>query len=495
MNNHELWLDMNRRSSTFWRGERQKTAHMAAIIDPVIHDCALTAIDPGHPADSEEPKASEGFNTFRDKVQECITGEGWDVLGSNPAPPWDFIIQEIYTDCVICVDLLSGEYYRIPLTIDGAGAVTLADPEQYDLTYTPAQAAPTQEPVSEEKNFTAAARATVMNPSLLFRPVKARLNQDSGEKLPAYDVLLMSSGWTSDGRYFPIEVVQNAVAKKLFDGKPCYFLHQQDDDDDSVGGRPEFPCGMIKTGSVRAIKNDAGEYDVIGTVVMMETDVGKNVNAFIRGCMATGSKELHNSPTLLCQGGPATVDGREALRYDSIEEVVSVDFLYNPAFPRTGVLQSVAAAKQEKPVSDIKELNVDEKQELAELRAKNAELTKANADLAAQTARAAKEKTVDAMLSASNLPANLHPGSKVMLMQLATEQEQKDQLALIVDGFWTGAKTSGPTDSANSDAGTVNVTLAAKHAKEDTNMASFDKACGLRPEFIKKVRDRQLVTA
>jgi hypothetical protein len=183
------------------------------------------------------------------------------------------------------------------------------------------------------------------------------------------------------------------------------------------------------------------------------------------------------------------------LIYDSIEEIISVDFLTSPAFPRTGILQSVAASKQEKPVSDIKELNVDEKQELAELRVQKAELTKTNVELATQIARATKEKTVDALLAASNLPANLHPGAKVMLMALATDQEQKDQLALIVDGFWKGAKTSGPNDSANADKGTVDVALAAKHVKEDLNMAAFDKACGLKPEFVKKVRDRQLVTA
>ena len=459
--------------------KQKKTARENAFAEIRVqfHDCALNEIDPGIPDDAEQPKARESMESYYEQVKLHITANGWDTLGGNGNPPYDLVIEQLYKGSAICVDLFSGEYYLIEIKVDADGAMTLGQPEPYDVAYIPSSREPIPRPAEEPKAKAAELWTCWPNDRQTFVASKARVSESNGRKLPAFDVLIMSSGWTGDGRYFPRAVVEAAVAGKLFDGIACFYQHPMTPEGKETGERPDFPCGIIKTGSIRVKENAAGEVDVIGTVVMAETDTGRNVAAIIQASQAAASRMLGNSMHWYGESIPGIIDGRNADVQTSISEVISVDFLRWPAFPRTGVMEQIAERRNQQ----TEELTMDEKQELAKLREERAAL-------AAQLALKEKEAAVEAMLGKTSLPDNLKPGVKIMLMQLTTEEDRKAQLDLIVDGFWKKADAGRLDANAAKDGGSLDEVKLTKYAKEDKLMSGFDRACGLSPAFVERAR-------
>jgi hypothetical protein len=454
---------------------RARRAEFEAGVNYQCHAVAFADMIPGQPADPENPKEAEGMDHFRGLVDAALDAAGWDIF-TAPNPPYDFLIQELFADAAICVDTLTGKYFKVPITMDG-DAVLLGQPEEYDITFTPADAAPTvdgsepvAEPITANRKFRAAAPrgATI-------------LKCQAGTKRPTYEITLTQSGWSADGRYITEAALEDAIARKLFDGVPCFYNHAPEDG----GLRPDVPAGFVKPGTVKAEKNKAGGIDVVGAVALLGTDIGNDMQEVLDASLEIGTPLLGNS--IYSKEAAVYVgemDGRRGQIATKFITMNAVDFVDGAAYPRSHVTKKLAAAMQ--PRKD--ELTMDEKTELTTLRASAQENATKMAALDIENKRLKLERDVDLELQASGLPADEQGVQRPLLMKMDDKDVRAAHIALCRKVYLKQAPAGGAA------VGTDGGTAPAARTIDPEVQAVLDanaKAAGIKPEFLARARAKR----
>lgn len=439
---------------------------------------------PGVPDNPDEPKASEGMEAFRSKVYDAINARGWNVY-MNAMAEHDFIIMELYDSSAICQDTLDGKYYKIAITVGEDSEVTLGEPEEYDITYTPADSADTDSNVP----------ASVVDPIAtdkkgVFRykggKVSVLAAKSVGQKRPTYRVLLVQSGFTQDGRYITRAALEDAVARGLFDGVKCYYQHP--DPDDPHAQRPGLPCGFVKPGTITLEENKASEVDVWADVPLLQTDVGNSIRDVLDASLEIGVPLLGNSIySKEVWQHTGKVHDRTCLIVTKFETMNAVDFVTEAAFPRASVKSRLAASTQAKTVISKGSLTMDEKQELAQLRKDMAELKPLVTTLTASAEESKKksdrlelERAVDADLSASGLNETQRGIVKPVLMAIADPDLRKSQLEISKAAFLGMAKSNASGGANGTDNGEQKPDVKPLSA----TMQAAANAAGVKPEFL-----------
>lgn len=376
---------------------------------------------PGTPKNADEPKLDEGMESFRAKVVEAIEANGWNAW-STPNAPYDFWVMELFTNVAILQDAFTGDFYKVAIAVDGDGNVTLGTPEKYEVVFVPVK-----------DNAPAAHRV----PGLRW------IVAAEGKSKPGvYPVVMVSSGPTTDGRYFTADAIKDAVANNLFDGVKCFYQHPDFD-----GRRDDFPCAFIKTGTTRMIEGPGGVIDVVGDAVMFGTDPGRNMD----NILATSIE--HKEDLMECSivaSGPSSrdvIDGHRVIVYTKLDTIDAVDFVDFGACPRTGLIDKVAASKQTK--GDAMEKTKEELQK--ELDAANAKAEKLEA-AEAKVAQLEWEKAVDALLAESSLPDELRKVHRPIMCDMSHDE---DKAKTYLDGqektYYASATRKGGTPTDDDD--------------------------------------------
>jgi len=470
------WVDDNNVKA--WA--QRKAEHEALYLGTQIkyHDTPFTAEAgaPGQAIDPENPKASEGMENFKMQVQAALDAAGWTIFGSME-PKWDFCIMELFTDSAIVMDMMSGEYYRIGLSLESDN-VTLGEPEKYDITFTPSDG-PAQEPAegdpekqTQEGPGPAMAAAEVKQQTkfrshgapIVFKAVE-------GEKRPTYEVLIVQSGWTKDGRYMTAESLRDAVAAGMFDRAPMYWQHAPDEPGPK---RPGVVCGYIKAGSVRLQENQAGGVDVFGHAVLLNTNIGGDIKEVVDASLESGRPlvgvSIFSKSATQTQGKIENRDGLIITHFDSID---AVDFVEDPAYPRAGITQRVAASATKG------NLTMDEKLELERLR-------KSEVELSAKIRRMETETEVDKSLGESGLPEDRCKLLRPILLSIDSADVRTASLEMSKQDYWRAAKGSTKPGGANDTTTLPTARPLRADVQEAVNTAA--KAAGITPEQLAKAQ-------
>lgn len=463
-----------------WSQRKQDHETAAFGMTVKYHDCPFTAEAgaPGLAADPENPKASEGMENFRMQVQAALDAAGWTIFGSME-PKWDFAIMELFTDSTIVIDMMSGEHYRIGLSLEG-DKVVLGDPEKYDITFTPSD-----EPVAKTEPDGAAPTVTprpIAAAALPTPPATERIEFRSsftpiacktvaGKHRATYDTLITQSGWTKDGRYLTAESLKDAVTAGLFDGTRMYWQHRDDED----GSKPHWiVCGYIKAGSARLQANRAGGVDVWGHAVLLNTSIGTEIKEVVEASLDSGEPLIGTSiRSKSVEAANGTVDGRNGLVVTHFNTMDSVDFVEDPAYPRAGVKARLAASAQRG------NLTMDEKLELERLRRHNLEL-------AAKVKRMETETEVDKALGESGMPADRCSLVRPILLSIDNKDVRTAQLELSKQDYWRGTK--GSTKPGGATDGNAPATPKAFRADVQAAVDKAAKAVGLTAEQLAKAQ-------
>ena len=378
----------------------------AARRKPVkYYNCAFG--EAGQAADPENPKVSEDMKEFERQVYAAMDAAGWSST-VNANPVYDFIIEALYTKSVVVVDYRTGDYYLIPLTRDG-DIVTLGTPELYDIQYIPA----------EEK------AAAPEAPAAASRLVLAKTEEtnNNGVLVNAYEILIVSSGFSCDGRYFTDACIQDVFDNHLLDGVTCYYLHPGKDDqyDGSITiRRDDYMCAYIKPDSCRIEINAAGLLDIYGTAIIIATDPGKNVDIILAASLQANlppTKAFLRSSVYAVTGAEAKygkIKNRQALIFTKLHNIDAVDFVEFAALPRAGVTEQVDIAAGQQPNED-KNMPMTEAEMQAKIDEAEAKTKEANVKLAVSD----HEKNVNAALAASGLPDDIKDLQRPVMMLMA----------------------------------------------------------------------------
>jgi hypothetical protein len=403
---------------------------------------------PGQPQDADKPKLSEGMEDFKTRCNRALDQMGWTIYGS-PNPPYDFVIVELYTDAMIVQNVFDGLFYRIPVTVGESGEVTLGTPEPYDVTFTPDDHAP----AGAEPPAAAPLDMGTAKPLRARRDFIEVFKADKSKRFPMYEVLLVQSGRTKDGRFIERGALEDAVARRLFDGAKCFWSHPT-----AEGQRPGVPCGFVKPGSVKQQENKANGIDVIGLIGLIPTDAGKEIEAVLDASLDTGVPLVGNSiyakRVWMREGA---VDGRPCEIVTRFEKIDAVDFVNEPAYPRAGVISKLAAEARHGGAAVTKVSIMDQvkleglETRIGDLEKKLAAATTESATFAAENKRMQAEKDVDALLSASGLPQDIVVVSRPILLAIDDADLRKAQLEFSKRAFWVNAKPGGGTAGPNDD--------------------------------------------
>jgi len=437
------------------------------------HDCPFSAeaAAPGQAADPENPKASEGMENFRIQVQSALDAAGWTIFGSME-PEWDFAIMELFTDSTIVMDMTSGEYYRIGLSL-GGDKVVLGEPEKYDVTFTPSDSPAADAGTPGATAVPEPVPAAASNQHTKFRSHGAPIvfKAIAGEKRPTYEVLIVQSGWTKDGRYMTAESLRDAVAAGLFDRAPMYWQHAPDWPGPK---RPGVVCGYIKAGSVRLQENQAGGVDVFGHAVLLNTNIGGDIKEVVDASLESGRPlvgvSIFSKSATQTQGKIENRDGLIITHFDSID---AVDFVEDPAYPRAGITQRVAASATKG------NLTMDEKLELERLR-------KSEAELSAKIKRMELETEVDKSLGDSGLPEDRCKLLRPILLSIDNKDVRTASLEMSKQDYWRAAKGSTKPGGATDTTTPATARPLRADVQEAVNKAA--KAAGITPEQLAKAQ-------
>jgi hypothetical protein len=421
---------------------------------------------PGIPENPDEPKASEGMEAFRSKVYDAINAHGWNVY-MNAMAEHDFIIMELYDSSAICQDTLNGKYYKLPITVDADGGVVLGDPEEYDITYTPAESAPTE--MIDEPPASLNAGGSRMRSSRIPLQCEAMDGRPG-----VYRILICSSGfakkWVKHNgervqMYLPIETLVDGVKEGRFDGGRSFLNHPNGNREET--GKPKrekVASGYVIPGTVEVVKNLAGGVDVFGQLKVLATSDGSDVKVVLDeqhelrkiGLNVTLIENSIFSENVDWELGE--VEGRRVLELAKLNERVDVDFVDNPAIPRASVKGRLAASAS--PDQTKGSLSMDEKQELAQLRKDVAELKPLVTTLAASADENKKkadrlelEKTVDAELSASGMTVDDQKIVRPILLAISDSDLRKAQLEMSKRAFLSTAKAGASGGNGGADNG------------------------------------------
>lgn len=475
--------------------------------DIVLHSLP-TAFEstPGVPDDPEAPKASEGMEAFRTKVYAAIDARGWNQWVNYEAP-YNFVITELYDSSAICQDTLTARFYKLPITVGDDGEVTLGDPEEYDITYTPADGPAPATEVEAVVTTGADSRARLRS-----RSMPARLDAVDG-KPGVYDMLICNSGFAKkwavvNGKklqmYITPESLVDAVNEGRFDGGRCFWRHPDANyEQDGKPKRERLLSGYIVPKSVRIVKNLAGGVDVRGHYDTIGTPDGLGIKAVIEkqaelrkvGLDITLIENSIFSEDATWEVG--AVEGVDALKLAKLNRRVDVDFVDEGAVPRSSVTGRVAAQASPKPPKEGS-LTMDEKKILLDLQATVGKLT---TSVEALTASAESEKkradglalemAVDADLAKSGIKKDDWPIVKPILMGIADPALRTAQLELTKRVFLSTASANsngGANGTDNGDSGADKTSPKPLRADVQAAVDAALKTAGVKPEIAKKAQ-------
>jgi len=459
-----------------------------AAVNVAVHSIPVAfEATPGSPADPEEPKASEGMEAFRNQVYNAILARGWNVW-DNPAAQHDFIITELFDSSVIVQDTMNSKFYRLLITVGANGEVVLGEPEEYDITFTPA--ADGTSPPEETTIATEVSRLRTERRDLALSAVAEEKN--------VYRILICNSGfarrYSKHGQlYMPPETLVDAVKAGRFDAGRCFWEHPNENRDET--GEPKrarLVFAYIMPKSAEVVPNLAGGVDVFGKVKVISTAMGQDLKAILDEQIELGVALVENS--IFSQNvtmSRGEMDGRSALICQKINERIDVDFVDQAAFPRSSVKARLAASAQLHPTKGS--LTMDEKQELEKLRKRVSELETsittltANADTDKKRAdRLELAAAVDKEVADSGLPPDDQALVKPILMAIADPDLRKAQLELSKRAFWGKAKRGPVAGASGTDAGTGTPNELRADVQDMVNRAA--KTAGIKPEVLAKAQ-------
>lgn len=459
---------------------------------------------PGVPENPEEPKASEGMEAFRTKVYAAIDARGWNQWVNYEAP-YNFIITELYDSSAICQDTLTAKFFKLPIAVGDDGEVTLGDPEEYDITYTPVDGATVDPPV-----VTADSQAKIRT-----RGVPLRLEAVDG-KPGVYRILICNSGFVKkwvrvDGKqrqvFITPEALVDAVANGRFDGGRCFWMHPNaNHEQDGKPKRERLLCGYIVPKSPEVSKNLAGGVDVWAHYDTIGTPDGIGVKAVIekQAELRKVGIDLTLIENSIYSEDPtwevAQVEGIDVLKLAKLNRRVDVDFVDEGAVPRASVYGRIAAnaSSNEKPKEGS--LTMDEKKLLLDLQATvrdmGAKLDILTAEKEAEKKRADAlelDKAVEADLSASGLTKDAQAVVKPILLSIADSNVRKAQLELSKQAYLNTAKATASGGAKGSDDGNADTTTPKPAALRSDVQAMIDDAAakgGIKKENLDKAQLR-----
>ena len=436
--------------------------------------------DPGKAADPDAPKPSESMEEFMERVNAAIMARGWNGF-ETPDAPYDFMVTETFTDFVIVQDFKTSKTYKLSVT-DTGEAVTLGEPEEYEVTYT--KSGDGGEPVAEpaeggepEAEPMAAARLSKTKVRIRGKAVVLSSKGKDSKGNPKYEMLLCQSGETDDGRFVTDDCIRGAVAAGLWDGARSYLSHP---DPDTGKRTSEIACALVVPKTVRTENNSGGSLDVVAEVVVFNTTDGKNVAEALDMGLEYGVAVIGTSvfsESAFKRRGE--INGKEYEIIEKFERIDAQDFVDDPAFSRAIARGKVAASLN----GNGDELTMTEREELEKLRGETA---KQKSDLAALQ----REKDVKAELAKSGLDEEDQSILEPILLKTDDAAVRGSMIALQRRNMLKGGKrvglSGGPQDS---NGGTDEEPSCSPDVKAelDKNAATF----GIKPETLAKVRAKR----
>jgi hypothetical protein len=485
-----LWLGstpgqeyMSYRTGRVALAKKVKTIHHRAAFaedevgkEPEAPVTEPTGDQPGKPADPEAPKPAESMEGFMERVNAAIMSRGWNAF-ENPDAQWDFMVTETFTDFVIVQDFKTSKTYKLSVT-DSGEAVTLGEPEEYEVTYTKSGGGDDDKPKdddgADDKPEEGEPDTAKMSRSKVRIRGKAVVLSSKGKDTkgnPKYEMLLCQSGETDDGRYVTDDCVRNAVAAGLWDGVRSYLSHP---DPDTGKRTSEIACALVVPKTVRAENNDTGNVDAIADVVVFNTQDGKDVAEALDMGLEYGVAVIGTSvfsESAFKRRGEINGKNYETI-VEKFEHIDAQDFVDDPAFSRAIARGRVAASLN----GNGDELTMTEREELVELRKKTAQLQ--------------REKDVAAELAKSGLDEEDQSILEPLLLKQDDADVRKSMIALqrrnMLRSGKRAALSGGPQDGDGGSDDEPNYAPDLKAAL-DKNAKAF----GIKPETLAKVRRKR----
>lgn len=445
---------------------------------------------PGMPADPIAPKEEESFEAVSSRIYAAINAKGWNGW-ENPDAPFDFGIRETYTDFVLAQDYKTQKTYKIPFT-DSGETVTLGEPEEYEVTYQPAEGgetpppetAPAPEPAPE------AAPAAMSMTRTRIKCQGAVLSvrkDDKGRSI--YKMRLCKSGFTDDPiiegrprRYVTELCLSDAVSRGVWDSAKMYYDHPDPETGERLSRKA---VGGVLPGSTTLGVMKDGRKEVIGECVILNTVEGRDTQELLDATLDFGipfaGTSVFSEKARLSRG---EMEGFDSEIIGGLTAIDAQDVVPDPAFIDALPLGKVAASRDKSQNGD--ELTMTEREELDKLR-------KEAKDQSSKLATLQREKDVKAELAAGGLDQETNDIMEPILMSVENPQTRKSMIALQRRNMLSHGKRSntggGPQDGGSGtddDADEPNLTPEAKAALERNA-----KIAGIKPEFLKLAREKR----
>lgn len=453
---------------------------------PVIHRRVAFQEDmPGTPENPDAPKADESMESFTSKVMSAIDAKGWTGY-STVDPVYDFYVVETYTDAVIVRDMKSNKMFKVGVTVTD-GAVTLADPVEYEVTY--------QEVDNPESTMAAGASGKRVQ----FAATAIGKTTDE-KKRAVFELVLCQSGWTVEKergaelpRYVLPELILGAVKNKLWDGAKMNVLHPDED----TGTRPSpFACGIVRPGSVRVEQmGDGVNVQAVGAAVLFNTPDGKLVEEALDASLEFGVPIMGTSTfSNRAVTSEQIIDGQRALVFSSVASIDGQDFVEDPAFAGAVARRRLAAAASVRHHhNEDGGLSVTEKERLEQLEREAREKD-------ARIARFEREKKVDQELKDSGLPESVTEHLRPLLCEVESDALRASQIAKEKATFFESAKRNDPPNGGTAALDDATITSnpdAGLKLTDEQRVAlnAYDRTHKLTPEGLASARKKVMALA
>lgn len=430
-NSFVAWLQQRQKRSAFAKAHADKAPKVFRGSPATVQVDGRTAFEQDMP--DGELLESDSITQLLDELNAAIATRGWTSY-TNPAPEFDFYIDNVWETHMVCMDIISAQHYLIAYTVAGDGTVQLGMPEPVDIAYKAAGAGQDTADVEPEpddmtmaagrkpKKDRARLRGYVPAPTLL-RPAKFAADGTTLSEYPIWEILACSEGWTADGRYVQGHALIEAVNRGMFDGVPVNWQHP----DEHTGQRRGVPVGAVLPGRVRYQKNAAGLVDVYVAVMLNDTDMAQECNKVLRFSKQQNVQQIGASVYSVTLQEAKRINGRFGVSNEKFYAIEALDFVDKAAFPRSEDPENqrrLAASRRpaDAPGGTLnnspKGWNMDKEKELQAAKDKVAELESANALLA-------KEKHVADLLRDSGLPKDEQEPLQVLLMTMDSKETRE----------------------------------------------------------------------